>query len=128
MQKILLVGFGGFLGTVARYVLGGIVTRFKAGWTFPLETLAINVAGCLAIGLLAELAATRGLFSGDTRAFLLIGLLGGFTTFSAFGYETFALLRDGQTPSALLSVALQIVLGIGAVWAGSALARAVWGG
>jgi len=128
MYKILIVGFGGFLGSVARYVLGGVVERMKGGWTFPLETLVINVAGCLVIGLVAELVASRGVFSGDTRAFLMIGVLGGFTTFSTFGYETFALLRAGEAPWALLSVALQVVLGVVAVWAGFAIARTVWGG
>ncbi len=123
MQKFLLVGLGGALGSMLRYGAGGLVGRFKAGWTFPLETLLINVAGCLVIGLLAGLAESRGVFSGTTRAFLFVGLLGGFTTFSTFGYETFQLLRDGQWQSAGVSAGLQVVLGIGAVWAGSALAR-----
>ena len=123
LDKVLLVGVGGFLGSILRYGLGGWIGRWKAGWTFPLETLIINVAGCLALGLLAGLAESRGVFSGTTRAFLFIGVLGGFTTFSTFGYETFELLRDGQWPAAGLSTALQIVLGIGGVWAGHALAQ-----
>lgn len=123
MEKMLLVGLGGFLGTVLRYAVGGWVGRMKAGWTFPLETLLINVSGCLVLGALAGLADSRGLFSGTTRAFLFIGLLGGFTTFSTFGYETFQLLRDGQWQSAALSTGLQVVLGIGGVWLGQALAR-----
>jgi fluoride exporter len=124
--KVLLVGLGGLLGSVMRYEIGGWVGRLRAGWTFPLETLIINVAGCVAIGALSALAESRGVFSGETRAFLFIGLLGGFTTFSTFGYETFQLLRDGQWPPAALSVALQVVLGIGGVWAGHALARLAW--
>ena len=123
MEKVLLVGLGGFLGSILRYGVGGMVGRFKAGWTFPLETLLINVSGCLVIGLLSGLAESRGMFSGTTRAFLFIGLLGGFTTFSTFGYETFQLMRDGQWPAAVTSTALQIVLGLGGVWAGHALAR-----
>jgi CrcB protein len=75
------------------------------------------------IGFLAGLSESRGVFSGSTRAFLFIGVLGGFTTFSTFGYETFQLVRDAQWPAAAASVALQIGLGIGGVWAGSALAR-----
>ena len=125
MEKMLLVGFGGFLGTVLRYAVGGWVGRMKAGWTFPLETLLINVSGCLVLGALAGLADSRGLFSGTTRAFLFIGLLGGFTTFSTFGYETFQLLRDGQWQGAVLSTALQVVLGIGGVWIGYSLGRLV---
>lgn len=122
MQNVLLVGLGGFLGSVLRYAVGGALGRLKAGWTFPLETLLINVLGCVVIGLLAGLSESRGLFSGATRAFLFIGLLGGFTTFSTFGYETFQLMRDGQWSHAALSTALQISLGIGGVWAGHAVA------
>ena len=125
MEKLLLVGIGGFLGSILRYGAGGLVGRLKAGWTFPVETLLINVAGCLVIGLLAGLSESRGVFSGATRAFLFIGLLGGFTTFSSFGYETFQLLRDGQWPAAALSTGLQVVLGIGSVWAGHGLASMV---
>jgi CrcB protein len=123
MDKVLLVGVGGFLGSVLRYGVGGVVGRFRVGWTFPLETLVINVAGCVAIGLLSGLGESRGVFSGATRAFLFIGLLGGFTTFSTFGYETFQLLRDGQWAAASLSTGLQVVLGIGGVWIGHALAQ-----
>lgn len=123
MEKLWLVGLGGFLGSVLRYALGGWMGRMKAGWTFPIETLLINVVGCIVLGFLAGLAESRGVFSGTTRAFLFIGLLGGFTTFSTYGYETFQLLRDGQWQSATLSTTLQVVLGIGGVWAGHSLAR-----
>ena len=126
MDKLLLVGLGGALGSMLRYAVGGAVGRLKAGWTFPLETLLINVSGCLVIGLLAGLAESRGVFSGATRAFLFIGVLGGYTTFSTFGYETFQLLRDGQWPAALLSASLQFGLGIAGVWLGHAIARAAW--
>jgi CrcB protein len=123
MQKLLLAGLGGFLGSALRYAVGGWVGRLKAGWTFPLETLLINITGCLLIGYLAGLAETRGIFSPATRAFIFIGVLGGFTTFSTFGYETFQLVRTAQWPAAAWSVGLQVVLGLGAVWAGSSLAR-----
>ncbi len=123
MQNILLVGVGGFLGSALRYLIGGWIGRMKAVWTFPIETLVINVAGCLVIGFLAALGETRGVFSGTVRAFLFIGVLGGFTTFSTFGYETFQLVRSAQWPAAVLSVGLQVGLGLGAVWAGSSLAR-----
>ncbi len=122
MERVLLVGLGGFIGSILRYAVGGAVGRWKAGWTFPIETLLINVVGCVVLGLLAGLSESRGLFSGTTRAFLFIGLLGGFTTFSTFGYETYQLLRSGQWPDAALSTGLQMVLGIGGVWAGHMLA------
>jgi fluoride exporter len=124
MEKAWWVGVGGFLGSVLRYGFGGYLGRYKAGWTFPIETLVINASGCLVLGVLAGLAETRGLFSGTTRTALFIGLLGGYTTFSTFGYETVQLLRDGQWPAAALSTGLQIVLGVGAVWAGQSIARA----
>src|SRR5262245_35370872 len=93
MQRMLFVGLGGFIGACMRYALGGLLLRLKSGATFPFETLAINVVGCLAIGFLSGLAETRGLFAGTTRAFLFIGVIGGFTTFSTFGYETPAAAR-----------------------------------
>lgn len=125
MERLWLVGLGGFLGSVLRYAVGGWVGRLKSGWTFPIETLSINVAGCVVLGALAGLAESRGVFSATTRAFLFIGLLGGFTTFSTYGYETFQLLRGGQWKGAALSTALQVVLGIGGVWAGHSLAVGV---
>ena len=121
MERVWLIGLGGFLGTVLRYTAGVWIGRMKGGSTFPLETLLINVLGCLVLGGLAGVAESRGVFSAATRAFLFIGLLGGFTTFSAYGYETFQLLRQGQWQGAALSTALQVVLGIGGVWAGHAL-------
>lgn len=125
MGRVLLVGLGGFIGSAVRYGLGGWLARLKSGWSFPIETLVINVTGCLVIGLLAGLAETRGVFTGPTRAFLFIGVLGGYTTFSTFGYETFQLMRDGQFGVAALSVTLQVGVGLTAVWAGDALARLI---
>jgi CrcB protein len=121
MTNALLVGLGGFLGSILRYLLGGWVLRLKVGWTFPLETLIINVLGCLVFGLLAGLAESRGVLTGPARTFLFIGLLGGFTTFSSFGYETFQLLRVGQGMMAAVSISLQVVLGLAAMWGGHAL-------
>jgi fluoride exporter len=123
LERLVLVGLGGMIGTLLRYGTGGLVARLKAGATFPFETLVVNVAGCLLIGFLAGISEVRGVFSPPTRSFLFVGLLGGFTTFSTFGYETLQLLRDGQIGAGLGSVALQVVLGLGAVWAGDLLAR-----
>jgi len=127
MERWILVGLGGMIGTLLRYGTGGLIAKLKGGATFPVETLVINVAGCLAIGFLAVLSETRGIFDPSARGFLFVGLLGGFTTFSTFGYETFHLLREGQLAAGLTSIALQIVLGLGAVWGGAALARLVGG-
>lgn len=123
MVNLTLVGLGGFFGSMARYALDGLVYRLLREPLFPYGTLFINVLGCFLIGLLSGLAEQRGLFTGETRAFLLIGVLGGFTTFSTFGYETFALLRDGQALPAVLNIFFQVGLGVGGVWLGYALAR-----
>lgn len=118
MRNLLLVGCGGFVGTVIRYWLGGLVTQATSASRFPLGTLAVNVTGCLAIGLLAGVAETRHVFSPGVRLLLFTGLLGGFTTFSAFGLETVFLAREGAWRDAALNIALQIILGLGAVWLG----------
>ena len=123
MNRVLLVGLGGALGSILRYGLGTAVSRVKGATPFPFETLTVNVLGCLIAGLLAGWAETRGTLSPEMRAFLFVGILGGFTTFSAFGYETFGLLRDGMRGVGLASVALQLVLGVGAVWVGMMLVR-----
>ena len=126
-MKTLLVGCGGFLGSIARYLLGGAVHRVVQSPVFPFGTLLVNVSGCLAIGFLGGLAEERGLLSPEARVFLLIGVLGGFTTFSSFGYETFQLLRDGEMLPALLNVLLQVGLGLVGVWAGYTSTRLLWG-
>lgn len=123
MQKVMLVGLGGFLGAIFRYGVSGLVGRLKAGSGFPFETLVVNVLGCVAIGLLAGWGEARGVLSAATRAFLFVGLLGGFTTFSTLGFESFQFMREGQWPVAALSIGLQVMLGIGAVWVGHSLAR-----
>ena len=94
MIKLLLIGTGGFIGSILRYLVSGSVQAASQSIAFPYGTLAVNVIGCFLIGFLSELAETRSLFSPDTRAFLIVGILGGFTTFSAFGNETMNLIRD----------------------------------
>jgi fluoride exporter len=123
LQRTLVVGAGGFLGAAARYVLGGLVYRWLPA-TFPYATFIINVTGCFGIGVLAALAEERSLAPG-ARLFLMVGVLGGYTTFSTFGYETFNLLREGSAPSALVNAIGQVVVGVLAVWAGAALVRSL---
>jgi len=116
------VGSGGFLGALARYGLGGLVQRQLPLATFPWGTLAVNLAGCFAIGVLTGLADSRQLFGPELRVFMLIGILGGFTTFSTFGYETFSMLRDAEYLRATANVGVQVVGGLTLVWLGYALA------
>lgn len=124
MERALLAGSGGFLGAAARYWIGGLVHR-HLGAGFPYGTLAVNVTGCFAIGVLGVLAEERLALSPAARVFWMIGVLGGYTTFSSFGYETMALLREGSSAFALLNVAAQVVLGLLAVWCGAALGRVI---
>jgi len=118
---VLLVGAGGFLGAVLRFGLGGLIHRRFALSTFPLGTLAVNLLGCFLIGLIAGWSEGRLLLGAGLRAFALIGLLGGFTTFSAFGYETFAMFRDTEYFRAAANAVLHVAFGLVLVWAGYAL-------
>jgi CrcB protein len=126
MLKLLLVGLGGFVGAVLRYLVSGWVQESSGSATLPYGTLAVNVLGCLVIGALSFLADTRGMFSVETRLLVFVGLLGGFTTFSTFGNETLNLLRDGQLLMASFNVTANVILCLAAVWAGRAGAFAIW--
>ena len=118
MKSILLVGLGGFIGSVARYKLGGLVLHLTAQERFSYSTFAVNILGCLAIGILAGLAERYELFGPGTRLFLFTGLLGGFTTLSAFGLDAVFLVRRGELLVAALYAGASVVLGIAAVWLG----------
>lgn len=117
MHKILVVGLGGFLGAAARYVLSGLVHRCTSE-AFPSGTLAVNLIGCLLMGVLVSLVEDRQLLAPGARVFLMVGVLGSLTTFSTFGYETLAMLRDGNLPHALGNIAANVVFGLLAVWLG----------
>ena len=115
MKAILLVGSGGFLGSVSRYLLGGWVHRVLGVSLFPVGTLVVNVAGCLAIGFFAGLAESRQMLTAEGQLFLLLGFFGSFTTFSSFGYKTFSLARSSEMTRAIANIALQLILGLAAV-------------
>ncbi len=121
MWQIILVGAGGFVGSILRYLVSGWVQGLLDRPTFGCGTLSVNVLGCLAIGLLGGWADNAGLLGPSARLFLLVGVLGGFTTFSTFGYETMAMLRDKASLDALLYVGLHLLLGFGAVALGYGL-------
>ena len=122
MLRLFLLGCAGGAGTLARYWLTSFVHRF-VGETFPLGTLAVNVVGCFAIGVVMQLVQERQLLSPDARCLIVVGLLGGFTTFSAFGYETLALAQRATPLLALINVAGNVVFGVVAVWLGILAAR-----
>jgi CrcB protein len=118
MNGLLLVAAGGALGSVARYKLSGYVLHHTVDWRFPVGTFSVNVVGCLVAGLLAGLAEQRDVLSSDARLLLFTGVLGGFTTFSAFGLETMFLLKRGDVLVAAANVALSVAVGLVALWLG----------
>ena len=119
----LAIGLGGALGSMARHGVNMIVTRI-AGQAVPQATAIVNLVGCLVIGLLAGSVAAETLrLSTTARAFVFVGILGGFTTFSSFGLDTFVLVQDGQRSRALLNVLIQVGLGLPAVFVGYAIAQ-----
>lgn len=123
MMAALLVGTGGFLGSVLRYWMAAWVFRALGKPWFPVGTLAVNFVGCLLIGFLGGLAEHRRLFVQELRLFLFVGFLGGFTTFSAFAFETTNLLRDSRFIGACLNVGLQVLLGLLAARFGLIISR-----
>jgi CrcB protein len=117
-----LVGAGGFIGAIFRYGLSGLLQRSAALGAFPYGTLAVNMLGCLLIGITVGIIDSRQMINPEFRSFVLVGVLGGFTTYSTFGLETFALLRDAEFMRATANVAIHIVLGLVLVWIGYSLA------
>jgi CrcB protein len=121
----LAVGIGGALGSMARHGVNVIVTRM-AGQAVPYATTVVNLVGCFVIGALAGSVATGDLrLSTTARSFIFVGILGGFTTFSSFGLDTFVLIQDGQRTRALWNVLVQVGLGLPAVFAGYAIAHSL---
>jgi fluoride exporter len=120
--RYLLILIGGGTGALARYAAGSaIMSRF--GGRFPLGTLVINVSGSFAIGFLMTTLAERYQLDPAWRLLLVVGFLGGYTTFSSFEWETFTAVRDGEIWSGLLNVVSSVIVGYAAVWLGSVLAR-----
>lgn len=124
MQKAILVGLAGLVGTLGRYALSGFIAR-RFGETFPTGTLVVNIAGCFLAGFLFYLLQERFLVNETMRAVVMIGFLGGFTTFSSFGLQTFTLLKDGELWFAAVNVVGSNLLGLLMVWAGYSVARVV---
>jgi fluoride exporter len=116
-----VVGVGGFLGALARYGLGGLVHRIPGTSDFPYGTLVVNLFGCLMIGLVAGLMQGRQMFAPEFRLFVLVGILGGFTTFSTFGYESLMLIRDTEYLRVVANVGLHVIGGLLLVWLGYAM-------
>ncbi|MBT3296970.1 MAG: fluoride efflux transporter CrcB [Verrucomicrobia bacterium] len=123
MRNVLLVGAGGFIGASLRYLLGGLVLHHTVSWKFPASTFVVNVGGCLVAGVLMALAVKHDLLSPPVRLILFTGLLGGFTTFSAFGLETVYLIQRQEFLWAGLSVVSTVCAGIAVLWFSMTLIR-----
>jgi CrcB protein len=121
VRNFLLVGIGGFVGSAARYYVSTALNSPLTG-RLPLGTLLVNLVGCFAIGLVAGVAESRAWISASARLLIVTGVLGGFTTYSAFAYETYSLARFQAVGLAAANVTLHVVLGLSAVWLGARLA------
>ena len=126
MFKLILIFLGSGLGGMLRYALSGWIQSWTTE-SFPTGTLVVNVVGCLAIGFLGAAFAGPKLIKEEYRIGIIVGILGGFTTFSSFGRETFALAADRQLMLAALNLLLSNGLGLSAVWLGTRLADRIYG-
>jgi len=126
LVKLMLIGVGGAMGALLRYAVAGWAHRVFGG-AFPVGTLAVNMIGCGLIGVAAAVFASPHRVSDAWRLALLVGLLGGFTTFSTYAYETIALAEEGQNSRALLNILLNNALGLFAAWAAFRLTQRLYG-
>jgi CrcB protein len=124
MMDCLIVGLGGFIGAIVRYIVALWIGQ-RWGRSFPLGTFVINVSGSFLIGLLMSLFTERFMVNPHWRLLLVVGFLGAYTTFSTFEYETGALLKDGEWMISLLNVVLSVAAGFAALKTGELLARAI---
>jgi len=121
--KFVIIGAGGCLGAIFRYLVAGGVQSLAKSSSFPFGTMTVNVTGCLLIGIGGGLMENRQLFSPEWRAFLFLGMLGSFTTFSTFSLETLNLVETGQAARALVNILASVTLCIGAAGLGVLAAR-----
>ena len=120
--NLLLIATGGAIGSVARYLLSMCALR-ATGTLFPLGTFVVNAIGCFVFGLIAGAAEQRVVLPPQARAFVFVGILGGFTTFSSYAFESVALIRGGEVLWASINIAGQVVIGIAGMAAGMAMMR-----
>ncbi|OQP60178.1 hypothetical protein A3860_34420 [Niastella vici] len=122
MKPLLIIGLGGGIGSVCRYLVQVYVTKYMSV-TFPMGTFIVNIIGCFVIGLLYGLSNRHAWFTLEWRLFLITGLCGGFTTFSSFSYESISLLREGNYTYFMLYVILSVTLGLLATVGGAVLVK-----
>ena len=112
------------MGAMFRYLLAGWIYRV-IGSDFPYGTLVVNILGCFVIGLFLTMAEDRFLISPSVRTFVAVGVIGGFTTFSTFNFETLELLKDGAISLALLNIGASVGIGLSATWVGAIIGRII---
>lgn len=124
MKQLFIIGLGGFIGSIARF----LVSRLNLSWhliSIPMGTLLVNISGSLVMGFLAGIAVKTEFLSTDLRLFLMVGVCGGFTTFSSFSNENMMLIQNGQFLTALIYISASIILGLSAVFFGYSLSNLV---
>ncbi len=126
MYKIVWVGLGGTIGAILRYLISGWVQNLTQSVGFPYGTLVVNILGCFLIGVLSYLAEYQSALTAEMRLFLMVGILGSFTTYSTFSNETMTLLQDQRVFQALLNVIIHVVFGLSAVMLGRFSAIILW--
>lgn len=126
MSNIIIVGIGGFTGAILRYLISGYIQNLTQKAAFPFGTLAVNITGCFLIGIFSQLVESQAGLSSELRTFLIIGLLGAYTTYSTFSNETMNLLQSQQFFHALINVGTHLFLGLLAVLIGRFTIIALW--
>ncbi len=126
MHKVLMVGLGGFIGTVSRYLVSGFVQNMAQSNSFPHGTLVVNLSGCFLVGLLSHFIEMQASMAAELRLFLMVGIIGSFTTYATFSNETMSLLQDQKLMLALVNIMVHVILGMIAVVVGRYTIMAVW--
>ena len=126
MRNLLIIGMGGFCGAILRYLISGGVQKWSQSVDFPYGTLAVNLMGCMLIGMLTRLDEVRSILSPELRFLIMIGLLGAFTTYSTFSNETMNLINDRRFQSAFIYLGAHVVLGLAAVLLGRLSTYLIW--
>jgi CrcB protein len=122
MRTLLLIGLGGGIGSILRYLTSVVIQKYYAT-VFPLATLVVNILGCLLIGIIMGLLEKNQVNDSAMKWLLVTGFCGGFTTFSAFGYENIRLLQNGNVFLPFVYISASIILGLGSVWIGFILVK-----
>ena len=129
LQQYIVIGLGGALGSMLRFGLGSLIDSNvqKTGYIFPWGTIIVNITGCFIIGFIFTISSSEGriILSSLTRNFIMIGILGGYTTFSSFSLQTLTLMQAGQRWEAAANVVLSVVLCLAGCWLGAMLANSL---